>query len=84
MQSLFAVGSVGAQNLQRGEVHGFVYDSSHALVPGAKVTISNPQTGYKRDVTTDSAGSYVFAQLIPGTYLIEATASGFAAITSRT
>jgi hypothetical protein len=41
--SLYAVGNANAQNLQRGEVHGFVYDSSHALVPGAKVTISNIQ-----------------------------------------
>jgi hypothetical protein len=51
--SLFAVGNSSAQNLQRGEVSGFVYDSSHALVPGAKVTISNPSTGYKREQTTD-------------------------------
>ncbi len=78
---LFAAGGVGAQNLQRGEVHGFVYDSSHALVPGAKVSISNPATGYTRDLTTDSSGAYTFAQLVPGVYVIEANAAGFAAIT---
>jgi len=31
--SLCAVGNANAQNLQRGEIRGFVYDSSHALVP---------------------------------------------------
>ncbi len=53
--SLCIVGNASAQNLQRGEVHGFVYDSSHALVPGAKVTISNSSTGYKREQTTDAS-----------------------------
>ncbi len=79
--SLCVVGNASAQNLQRGEVHGFVYDSSHALVPGAKVSITNPATGYKRELTTDASGTYVFAQLIPGTYEIAAEAPGFAATT---
>jgi len=79
--SLCAVGSANAQDLQRGEVHGFVYDSSHALVPGAKVTISNSSTGYRREQTTDQAGTYDFASLIPGTFEIKAEAAGFASIT---
>ena len=78
--SLFAVSEASAQNLQRGEVSGFVYDSSHALVPGAKVTISNASTGYKREQTTDQSGSYDFAQLLPGVYEIKAEAAGFASI----
>ena len=48
--SLFAISSASAQNLQRGEIRGFVYDSSHAIVPGAKVTMSNSSTGYKREL----------------------------------
>jgi outer membrane receptor protein involved in Fe transport len=79
--SLCAVGNANAQNLQRGEVHGFVYDSSHALVPGAKITISNSSTGYQREQTTDQSGSYNFANLIPGKFEIKAEASGFASIT---
>ena len=78
---LFTSGTTNAQNLQRGEVHGFVYDSSHALVPNAKVSISNGATGYKRELSTDASGAYVFAQLIPGTYEVAAEASGFAPIT---
>jgi len=79
--SLCAVGNANAQNLQRGEVHGFVYDSSHALVPGAKVTISNSATGYQHEQTTDQSGTYDFANLIPGTFEIKAEAAGFASIT---
>src|SRR6202040_2076731 len=79
--SLCAIGNANAQNLQRGEVSGFVYDSSHALVPGAKITISNASTGYKREQTTDQSGTYDFAQLLPGQYEIKAEAPGFASIT---
>jgi Carboxypeptidase regulatory-like domain/TonB dependent receptor len=75
---LIAAASAGAQNLQRGEIRGFVYDTSHALVPNAKVTIFNPSTGYKREFTTDAAGLYDFPQLLPGVYKIQAEAAGFA------
>src|SRR5580700_7455784 len=76
---LLAAPSAFAQSLERGEIRGVVYDSSGSLVPGAKVTISNPSTGYKRELTTDATGSYDFAQLLPGVYKIEAEATGFAA-----
>lgn len=79
--SLFAINTANAQNLQRGEIRGFVYDSSHALVPGAKVTISNSSTGYSRELVTDQSGTYVFANLVPGTFEIKAEAAGFASIT---
>ncbi len=76
---LLTAPSAFAQSLERGEIRGVVYDSSGSLVPGAKVTISNPSTGYKRELTTDATGSYDFAQLLPGVYKIEADAAGFAA-----
>jgi hypothetical protein len=75
---LFAVAGTSAQDLQRGEIRGFVYDSTHSVVPNAKVTVSNPSTGYKREYTTDATGTYDFAQLLPGVYKIEAEAPGFA------
>lgn len=81
MSSLFAITSAEAQDLQRGEIRGFVYDSSHALVPSAKVTVANNSTGYKREQVTDSSGTYDFAQLLPGVYEIKAEAAGFASIT---
>jgi hypothetical protein len=76
---LFAVIGTQAQTLQRGEVRGTVYDASHAIVPKAKVTISSPSTGYKRELETDQTGSYSFPQLLPGVYKIRAEAAGFAA-----
>ena len=44
---LLAAPSATAQSLERGEIRGVVYDSSHGLVVGATVTISNPSTGYQ-------------------------------------
>jgi hypothetical protein len=78
---LFAATGANGQNLQRGEIRGFVYDTTHSLVPNAKVTISNTSTGYKREFTTDATGSYDFPQLLPGVYQIKGEAQGFAAIT---
>jgi hypothetical protein len=78
---LFATFRADGQTLQRGEIRGFVYDTTHSLVPGSKVTISNSSTGYKREFTTDETGSYDFPQLLPGVYQIKAEAAGFAPIT---
>lgn len=76
---LFAAPGARAQSVERGEVRGYVYDTTHSLVPGAKVIISNASTGYSREVDTDQGGSYTFPQLLPGVYKIHAEAQGFAA-----
>jgi len=74
-----AIPQAQAQTAQNGEIRGFVYDSSHAIVPKAKVTITNPSTGYQQTSVTDASGSYVFATLQTGIYKIHAEAEGFAA-----
>ena len=79
--SLIAVTNANAQTFDRGEIHGFVYDTSHAVVPKAKLTLSNPSTGYKRENTSDASGAYAFPQILPGIYQMNAEAAGFAAIT---
>src|ERR1700683_3650115 len=35
----FAAPGVRAQSVERGEIRGYVYDTTHSLVPGAKVII---------------------------------------------
>lgn len=57
---------------------GVVTDSSGAVVPGADVTLRNPQTGAIYRTTTNAAGSYTMTQIKPGPgYEIEITDSGF-------
>jgi hypothetical protein len=79
--SLVVVANANAQTFDRGEIHGFVYDTSHAVVPKAKLTLSNPSTGYRRENISDSSGLYAFPQILPGIYQINAEATGFAGIT---
>ncbi len=58
-------------------LRGAVTDPSGAAIPGAKVTIVNPSTGVTRSATTAGDGTYVFAQLLPGTYVLNVEATGF-------
>ncbi len=70
-----------AETLGQGEstsaVVGQVRDTTNAVVPGATVTIANPETGLKRSAKTDEAGRFNFPQLKPGTYSVKAEAQGF-------
>ncbi|KAF0200911.1 MAG: hypothetical protein FD167_5722, partial [bacterium] len=48
-----------------------------AVIPGATVTLKNPQTGSERSVTTDEAGTYKFLAIPPSSYQIISEAAGF-------
>ena len=74
---LIAIGAYA--QVTGGTLTGSVTDSSGLVIPGARVSIKNAATGVTRDVTTDAAGFYTAPNLIPGTYDVSATASGFAA-----
>jgi hypothetical protein len=61
-----------------GTIVGTVTDPSGATVRGANVTIKNVATGVTRNSTTNEDGVYTAPNLIPGTYEITITATGFA------
>lgn len=65
-----------------GSLNGVVTDPSGAVVAGAQVKAVEAQTGVTKTTTTDSAGIYRFTALLPGTYNLTVTATGFA--TQRT
>ena len=56
---------------------GTVTDQTGALIPNAKISIKDVATGVTRSVTADSAGFYNVPNLVPGTYEITITATGF-------
>jgi hypothetical protein len=58
-------------------LRGAVTDPSGAAIPGAKVTIVNPETGATRSATTAGDGTYVFTEVLPGTYTLSVEATGF-------
>lgn len=68
-----------AQALTAGTVSGSVVDPNGAVVANAAVTISNPITGYKRTVNTDTDGSFHFADVPPNNYQLSVAATGFSA-----
>ena len=56
---------------------GTVTDSSGAVIPNAKVTVSNPDKGFTRDLVSNSAGGYSISAVPIGSYTITAEAQGF-------
>jgi hypothetical protein len=56
---------------------GTVTDSSGAAVSGAKMTITETNTGISRTTQTNESGNYVLPDLPPGTYKVTAEQSGF-------
>ena len=56
---------------------GTIRDSSGAFIPGAQVLITDVATGVTRTVSADGAGLYAAPNLLPGTYEIRVTATGF-------
>jgi Carboxypeptidase regulatory-like domain len=63
--------------INTGKVTGIVTDSAGAVVPGAKASAVNEQTGVSTTVRTLDTGSYLINFLIPGQYTVEIEAQGF-------
>jgi len=60
-----------------GSIQGNVVDPSGASVPGAKVTVTNKDTGQTEKLTTSSAGVYSTVALTPGTYTVRVESANF-------
>ena len=60
-----------------GNIQGTLTDPSGAVVAGAKITITNTDTGQALHVSTSSAGTYNSGALVPGNYSVRAEAAGF-------
>jgi outer membrane receptor protein involved in Fe transport len=68
---------VFGQQAATATIEGVVTDPQNAIIPGAKVTVKNVDTGLTREITTDDNGIYRIAALPPGTYQISAGGKGF-------
>jgi carboxypeptidase family protein/photosynthesis system II assembly factor YCF48-like protein/putative zinc finger protein len=65
---------------QTTQFAGIVTDSSGAVVPNAKVTVTNRGSGLSVSTTTDQSGVYSLKELPVGTYQLMAEASGFQSV----
>ena len=60
-----------------GSLLGALTDSSGAVVANAKVAVVEQNTGIRRSALTNDSGNYVFPDLPPGRYSVEAEREGF-------
>src|SRR5438445_839881 len=72
---IFANG--GRAQTAAGEVNGTVTDKSGGFVAGAAVRLSNQATRIVDQAATNSDGHFVFINVKPGQYVLEAESSGF-------
>ncbi|MBS1834619.1 MAG: TonB-dependent receptor, partial [Acidobacteria bacterium] len=56
---------------------GVVLDTQDASVAGVTVTLRDPARGLERTTSTNDTGGFVFAQLPPSTYQVQASHAGF-------
>ena len=61
----------------RGAIEGIVKDGTGGVLPGATITVKQKTTGINVVAVTDSAGSYRFPSLAPGSYTVTAALVGF-------
>lgn len=64
-----------------GTIQGTVKDSSGAVVPGAKVAITDPISKYHQQTTSGDTGDYKFSNVPFNPYHMVVTAKGFANFT---
>src|SRR6266404_4663593 len=75
--SAFGAWGIAAGQSQEGRILGTVTDQSGGLVKGARVTITNVDTGVTRTLETNEVGDYVAPSLPPGPYKLVVEATGF-------
>src|SRR5580704_5113898 len=78
---ILAIAGFGAREalaqVSGATLSGTVKDTSESIIPNAQVSITDVSTGVTRNVFSDSAGLYTAPNLLPGTYEVRVTATGF-------
>jgi hypothetical protein len=74
--AFLTVASLNGQGLT-GQISGTVQDTTGSAIVGAVVELTNAGTGLIRQAPTDASGSFVFPDLLAGTYNIKVTSTGF-------
>ena len=77
---LASVGTASSQGLST--INGAIADSSGALVTGAKITVTEVDTGLPRETVSSSEGLYVLSSLRPARYALTVEAPGFRRFTA--
>lgn len=68
---------------QTATLHGSITDPSGAVIPNATVSLTTPDGHTVSTTTADASGAYSVGNLTAGTYIVIATAQGFAPSASK-
>jgi hypothetical protein len=74
---LFVVASVAALAQANSELTGIVTDQTGAVVPDAKIVLTDPATGFSKTTTSGATGLYDISGLNPANYNMKVSAKGF-------
>ena len=61
-------------------VNGTVHDATGAVVPQVSLVLRNVDTNVEQHGATNAAGVYVFVNVLPGKYVLEASKAGFTGV----
>ncbi len=75
--ALLALAAPVSAQFETASIVGTVKDATGAVVPGAKVTLTNTATGVTAERVSDANGNYEFFTVRIGSYLITAEKAGF-------
>jgi hypothetical protein len=78
-----SIATVGWSQAVNATLLGTVTDSSGAVVPNAKITITETQTAVNHTAQTNDSGNYIVPNLPPGVYAVVVEATGFKKETQR-
>ena len=73
---------VAAMAQQNSEITGTVTDQTGAAVPGAALALTQNETGFVYNATSNATGGYDFPGLNVGIYTLKVTANGFESYTA--
>jgi hypothetical protein len=74
------VGSPLFAQVDMGSIQGTILDQSGAVVPNAKVSLTNESTSLTVTTKSNSTGVYIFTPIRIGTYTVTAEAPGFSKV----
>src|SRR3954467_9891815 len=75
--TLFVAGCAAAAQSERGTISGTVRDTSGAVIPQVKVTVTNTATNQPVEVETSDSGDFSVVDLRVGSYTVRADKPGF-------
>src|SRR5262249_46522428 len=74
---LFVSTLTAQSQLGTGAISGTIQDPSGAVIPGARITITQNETGLTREVFSAEAGKFLVPVLPTGTYRVQVVKQGF-------